>query len=114
MKRVVIIGAGGHAREVAEIIRHQSQTQSGFTVLGFVVEDLRLIEGVTHGIPVLGDWSWFEDADHRDLAVICAVGAPEARKRIVERADSVGLPFVNAISPLAYLSPDAQMTARSR
>lgn len=109
MKRVVIIGAGGHAREVAEIMRHQSQTRSELTVLGFVVEDLGLIEGDTHGIPVLGDWSWLEAVDQRDLAVICAVGAPEARKRIVERADSMGLSFVNAISPSAYLSPDAKI-----
>jgi UDP-perosamine 4-acetyltransferase len=109
MKRVVVIGAGGHAREVAEIMRHQSQTQNGLTVLGFIVEDLGLIKGETYGTPVLGDWSWFAEADHRDLAVICAVGAPEARKRIVERAVSSGLSFVNAISPLAYLSPDAKI-----
>lgn len=109
MKRVVIIGAGGHAREVAEIIRHQSQSQNGPTVLGFVVEDLNLLNGITHDFPVLGDWSWFEDADRRDLAVICAVGSPDVRKRIVERADSTGLSFINAISPLAYLSPDAKI-----
>lgn len=110
MKRVVIIGAGGHGREVAEIVDHQSRIQGAVTFLGFVVEDFRLIEDVNNGIPLLGDWSWFEGADRHDLAVVCAVGDPEARKRIVERADSAGLPFANAISPLAYISPDAEIS----
>jgi sugar O-acyltransferase (sialic acid O-acetyltransferase NeuD family) len=109
MKRVVIIGAGGHAREVADTLRHQSQSQNGLTVLGFVVEDLDLLDGATNDLPVLGDWSWLEDADRRDLAVICAVGAPDVRKRLVERALSIGLSFTNAISSRAYVSPDAKI-----
>jgi sugar O-acyltransferase (sialic acid O-acetyltransferase NeuD family) len=109
MKRVVIIGAGGHGCEVAEIIRHQAQSESGPTLLGFVVDSEYLPEGGDPGVPILGDWSWFEKADREGLAVICAVGDPAARKRLVEKAQSLGLLFTNAISPSAHILPDAKI-----
>ena len=109
MRHVIIIGAGGHAREVAEIVRHQTQSQSELRLLGFVVEDRKVLHDVPDGLSVLGDWSWFDEADRNDLAVICAVGSPEVRKRLVERAMSIGLSFTNAVSPLAHVSPDAKI-----
>ena len=45
-KRVVIIGAGGRAREVAEILLHQARESNGPRVLGFVVDDPE-----SHGAP---------------------------------------------------------------
>jgi len=108
MQRVVIIGAGDHAREVAEILRHQLQRHLLFELLGFVVEEYGYL-GAKSKVPVLGDWSWLEKADKSDLAVICAIGSPATRKRLVERARSIGLSFINAISPSAYVSPDATL-----
>jgi sugar O-acyltransferase (sialic acid O-acetyltransferase NeuD family) len=109
MKRVVIIGAGGHGREVAEILRHQAQQQDGLSLLGFVDDDLHLRSKVISGLPVLGDWSWFEQVDRNEIAIICAVGLPHTRKGLIERAILSGLSFVNAVSPLAYISPGAQV-----
>jgi sugar O-acyltransferase (sialic acid O-acetyltransferase NeuD family) len=109
MKRVVIIGAGGHGSEVAAIIRHQSQNEHGPAFLGFVVESEYLPERRDPGLPILGDWSWFEKADRADLAVICAIGDPAVRKRTVERAQSLGLSFTNAISPAAHVLPEAKI-----
>jgi hypothetical protein len=51
MKRVVIIGAGGHAREVAEILRHQERQGDDVRVLGFVV----VVDPENHGATV-GQW----------------------------------------------------------
>ena len=109
MKRVVIIGAGGHAREVADILRHQIPGQSEFRLLGSVVEDREFLNQVSDGISVLGDWTWFEQANRDELDVVCAIGSPTVRKRLVERAISIGLSFTNVISPLAYVSPDAKI-----
>jgi sugar O-acyltransferase (sialic acid O-acetyltransferase NeuD family) len=109
MKRVVIIGAGGHGCDVAEIFRHQAQSENGPTLLGFVVDSEYLPDGGGPGRPILGDWSWFENADREDLAIICALGDPAVRKRHVEKAQSLGLLFTNAISPLAHILPDAKI-----
>lgn len=108
MKGVVIIGAGGHAREVAEIIQHRARDGAGPPVLGFVV-DAEYLDAAAGGPQVLGDWSWFEGVDCGGLAVVCAVGAPPARKRLAERAAARGLTFASAVSPLAYLSPGARL-----
>ena len=109
MKRVIIIGAGGHGREVAEILRHQSKHVGGPSVLGFIVDEPNQHHEVINGLPVLGDWSWFQSIDRNDVAVICAVGLPDVRKRLVARAVSSGLSFADAISASAYVSPDAKL-----
>ena len=107
MKRVVIIGAGGHAREVAEILRQQSGER--LSVLGFVVDDPGIHAETIGGLPVLGNWSWLEGTDRSDLFLICAIGLPDVRKQLVERAVMQQFRFTNAISPLAYISPQARL-----
>jgi sugar O-acyltransferase (sialic acid O-acetyltransferase NeuD family) len=107
MKRVVIIGAGGHAREVADILRQQ--TGEELSLPGFVVDDPESHPKSIAGVPVLGGWDWFDRAERSDLFVICAVGLPEVRKRLVERALTKQLRFTNAISPLSCISPEAKL-----
>jgi sugar O-acyltransferase (sialic acid O-acetyltransferase NeuD family) len=109
MKRLVIIGAGGHGREIAEILREPLQQGKVPNLLGFVDETPALRHQVIDGLPVLGDWSWFEGVDRSEVSVICASGFSHTRKMMVERARASGLNFANAISHIAYLSPDAKI-----
>jgi sugar O-acyltransferase (sialic acid O-acetyltransferase NeuD family) len=109
MKKVVIIGAGGHGREVAEILQHQQAQEKSFTLHGFVDDDASLHGKLIDGLKVLGDWSWFERAEGEEVSVICAAGSPEVRKRLAERAEDLGLSFMSAVSPLAYRSPHAKI-----
>jgi sugar O-acyltransferase (sialic acid O-acetyltransferase NeuD family) len=108
MKRVVIIGAGGHGREVADILRHQAQHNPDLNILGFV-DEAHGLPAVINGLPILGDWAWFETVDKGAVSVVCAVGMPRVRKRLVERAKAIGLSFINAISPSAHISPTAKL-----
>ncbi len=109
MKKIVIVGAGGHGREVADILRHQQTQTADLAVHGFVDEDEALHGRQIEGLTVLGGWSWLEKAKGEEISVICAVGLPEVRKRLVSRAESLGLSFANAISPLAHISPRARI-----
>ena len=109
MKRVVIIGAGGHGREVAEIFRHQQASKNDFVLHGFIDDDSSLHGKIVDGLTVLGDRSWFERSDRDQISVTCAVGGPEARKRLTEWAEGMGLSFVSAISPLAHVSAIARL-----
>ena len=108
---MVIIGAGEHAREVAEILRHQAQQSNDLSLVGFVVDDPANHPKTISDLPVLGDWSWFEEVDRSELAVVCAIGSPQLRKQLAERAVSKELRFTNAVSPLAYISPEAKIGA---
>lgn len=109
MSKVVIIGAGGHGREVADILRYQASERTRSQVLGFVDDNCGLHGQTVDGLPVLGDWSWFESIDRAEVAVICAVGQPQICRRLVQRAKALGLSFANAISSLAYVSPLARI-----
>lgn len=109
MKRVVVIGAGAHGREVAEILRYQTQTAEESEVFGFIDDNPDLAGQLLGGLPVLGDWSWFERVDRVEIAVICGVGTPQVCWRLVQWAKTRGLTFVSAISSLAYVSPHAHI-----
>jgi sugar O-acyltransferase (sialic acid O-acetyltransferase NeuD family) len=109
VKPIVIIGAGGHGREVADIIRHQAQHGNAAPLLGFIDDRAELHGQVLDGAPVLGDWSWFDDVQRDDVAVICALGTPATFRRVVQRVRELGFFFARAISPLAYISPTASL-----
>jgi sugar O-acyltransferase (sialic acid O-acetyltransferase NeuD family) len=109
MRGVAIIGAGGHGREVAEILRCQARVHGGPEPLGFIDDNPSLHGRVLDGLPVLGGWAWFDGIDRAEVGVICAVGTPEVCRQLVERANALGLAFASAISPLAHISDLAQV-----
>ncbi|MFC7533528.1 acetyltransferase [Actinoplanes sp. GCM10030250] len=84
MKDLVIVGAGGFARETAS-----AAAAAGWQVRGFVDDDLALHGTVRSGLPILGP---VDSVLTSDAAVVVCVGNPRnftARQRIVER---LGLP----------------------
>jgi sugar O-acyltransferase (sialic acid O-acetyltransferase NeuD family) len=109
VKRVVIIGAGGHGREIAEILKHQSQKEPDLSPLGYIDDDRNLCGKVLHGLPILGDWEWFKGVDRKEVTVVCAVGSPRICRSLTDRAADLGLEFVNAISPSASISSSATL-----
>jgi sugar O-acyltransferase (sialic acid O-acetyltransferase NeuD family) len=109
LPRIIIIGASGQGREVADILRHQSQAQGQIEIIGFVDDNPELHGQTIDGLKVLGNWSCFDGMDRSALAVICAIGTPLICRRLVERARHLGLNFANAISPLAQISPLARL-----
>lgn len=109
MTGIVLLGAGGHAREVADIVRHRAGVDAGIELLGFIDEDPEAWGMVRDGVPVLGGWSWFDDRNREDIRVTCAVGSPETGRRLAAQAERLGLHFAQVISPLAWVSPGAVM-----
>jgi sugar O-acyltransferase (sialic acid O-acetyltransferase NeuD family) len=96
VKDLVIVGAGGFARETAS-----AATAAGRHVLGFVDDDPVLHGTVRSGLPVLGP---VDSVLKTDAAVVVCVGNPRnftARRRIVER---LGLPaerYATVVHPSA-------------
>lgn len=101
--RVAILGAGGFARETLDVF--DAVNQSGpatYEVVGFVSEVESDWNRELNGKPVLGGFDWFESrAERRQVSVICGVGNPAVRHKLVERARGLGLSFVSAIHPRA-------------
>ena len=103
MKPVVIIGTGGHAREVAEIVAAMLAAGRCGPLLGWLT-DAREQHGQTVlGLPVLGPPEWLHG---QAAGAIIAIGDNAARQRIAGR---ISADWLAAISPHAIVSPHASV-----
>lgn len=117
MTDVVILGAGGLAREIFGLFEDANLDAKKWNVLGFV-DDSPALHGVIQcGLPVLGGFEWFERHPDNNLRVICGTGSPTSRRALAERAAALSLQFCQAIHPSARISrwmelgPGAVITA---
>jgi sugar O-acyltransferase (sialic acid O-acetyltransferase NeuD family) len=106
---LVIIGAGGHGREVAAIAQQQASIAKDLTLQGFIDDCEALHHKIIDGVPVLGGWEWLQNANCDEISVVCAVGNPLVIAKLVEKAKQLGLRFANVISPFAQISPHAKI-----
>lgn len=100
MRRFVIWGCGGHAREVNWLCE-----QLGCEVVGFLDERPEMKDQIVNDIPVLGDLADIEDL-REEVDVVCAgVGDPALRKRLVEKTLEAGFqPAKTFIHPFVKVS----------
>lgn len=102
---VVILGAGGLARELYWVFNAANKKSTGkWRVLGFIDENKANFGKNLCGITVLGDFRWLKKAARNELKVICAVGSPKAKKSMVEKAKRLGLDFCTVIHPSVQMS----------
>lgn len=109
MKRFVIIGAGGQAREVLEILEACIEGGTPYEVLGYVVDPQFAPAGtIINGKPVLGGLKWFR-GQPPDTYAVCAVGAPDVRRRLTVRAAQEGACFGTIVHPKALVTRHATL-----
>lgn len=103
-RRVVILGAGGYAREVADVLR-ALPAETRPEILGFVeVDDSRKGE-VLNGIPILGSLDSL--AGESGLYAIPGAGDIAPRQRQIAEMQAAGLVPFTLVHPLADVSPYA-------
>jgi sugar O-acyltransferase (sialic acid O-acetyltransferase NeuD family) len=108
MAKILIVGAGGHGREVADILRAQHEL-GGPEPAGFLDSNRSLHGTSVAGLPVLGDWEFLQDKSRGEFQIIVGVGDPKLMKKLSQQAASLGIPFGNAVSPKAVISPGATL-----
>jgi sugar O-acyltransferase (sialic acid O-acetyltransferase NeuD family) len=103
LQKVVILGAGGHAREQLDLISAINEVESRYDVLGFLVDpQFAPTDHQIRGLPVLGAPEWI--AENRDeIDVVAAIGASSARRQLVERVRHSGGRFSSLIHPSAQI-----------
>jgi sugar O-acyltransferase (sialic acid O-acetyltransferase NeuD family) len=119
VRGLVIVGAGGHGREVLDVVEAvnaASVERSGepvWRVLGFA--DDRLVVGEPlerlrrRGVEVVGT---LDDVAGTEALVVVAVGDPAVRRDLVERAGGLGLHLAPAlVHPSATLGGDVALGA---
>lgn len=78
--RVVVVGAGGQARDVAWLIAEIANATPSLEFVGFVVSDLSRLTPRDSG--VLGDFDWLDANERRVDALALGIGTPAARLRV--------------------------------
>ena len=101
---VVVIGAGGHAKVVIELIRAQGL----YEVMGCTDRDPRRRDVI--GAPILGSDDVLSDLYAQGIRhCFVALGDNALRRKVATQVTALGFQLVNAISPKAVVSPSARI-----
>ncbi|PZR14423.1 MAG: hypothetical protein DI536_10205 [Archangium gephyra] len=101
--RVLVFGAGGHGRVVAEVVQ-----ACGHTVDGFIDDGVPAGTQVL-GLPVLGGASFLDSQPSRVVAL--GIGHNGTRQRIARRLQAQGHQLPAFIHPSSVISPTALLGA---
>ena len=104
MKNIIILGAGGFAREVAWLIEEINNKNKQWNLLGFIEEGTKNLGLVLNNYKILGDFKWIENNKTDNLFYICAVGDPKLRSKFSETAEMLNL------KPATLIHPDVKMS----
>ena len=93
MKKIVLIGAGGFGREVAQMIEGINRREKRYELLGFLDDGKHFSsESNINGYPWLGDSNWI--LDHKDEIVCnCTIGDASTKANIQRRLTERGVQF---------------------
>lgn len=107
VRKLVILGAGGHGHAVAEALLGSNQSEAGPLPIAFLDDNESLQGSTIMGIPVLGPVSKLDDLDVDGAAI--AIGDNLHRQSAFEAARSIKLPIVSVVHPRAYVALDAKV-----
>jgi sugar O-acyltransferase (sialic acid O-acetyltransferase NeuD family) len=101
---LVIVGCGGHGRELLDVIRAINDRTPTWDVVGFVDDDPHHLDRLTRlGLKVLGDTEWLIDHPH---SYALGIGTSSARESLVDRFDAAGLRPATVVHPGATIGAD--------
>lgn len=106
LQRLLVVGAGGHGRSVAEAAELSGQ----FDVVGFL--DDALPAGISVlGVPVLGAVASM--AQHQSVVkqAIVAVGNNAVREKLMMQLTVAGFTWATVVHPRAFVSPSSVIGA---
>lgn len=103
MKRLLIIGAGGYGRTVAE-----AALLSGWTSVAFLDDSFPQVKS-SGRFEVIGCSKDIENFTGQYDAAVCAIGNNQIRKEKINLIKQSELPLVSIIHPRAYVSLDASV-----
>lgn len=104
--RIIVVGAGGHARDTAWLAKNAlSPRGKPFEFVGFIVSDLARLTRTDSA--VLGDERYLRDHPNSYDALVLGIGSPGARLAVARRLTAE---FPDAVWP-TLVHPTAQFDA---
>ncbi len=105
MQRVIIIGAGGHAQVVADILLRAAEHGGRAVPIGYLDDN-----PAQHGLKLLGLLVFGAVSQCASLphdAVIVAVGRNDLRRHLYKQLVANGEQLITAVHPSAIIAPDS-------
>lgn len=93
-EQIIIVGASGHGKVMADIIQ-----KSGDTVVGFLDDNPELGEDFV-GFPILGKTEKF--VDYKNCKFVIAIGNADIREKLADKLE--GVKWYTAVHPSAQIS----------
>lgn len=94
MKKVIILGAGGFAREVIWLIEEINKKHQQFEILGVISNE----EDKKMNYKYLGNDDVLKFYDCNDIGLVLAIGSVRIRKQIISRISQMKFDFPNIIA----------------
>ncbi|HEU5099339.1 MAG TPA: acetyltransferase [Roseiflexaceae bacterium] len=104
MQQVLILGAGGHAQVVADILLRARDAGAQIEPIGYLDDNPELRGQARLGLPILGCVADVSRLAHD--ALIVGIGDNHARRCLFERFEQHGERFAVARHPAAIIAPD--------
>lgn len=103
-QKVVIIGAGGHAKVVIDILKSGSE----YDVIGCIAKKIE--HQSVLGVPILGEDLILAKLFASDVTnAFVAIGDNKLREKLSLEVENIGFNLINAIAPKAYVSKSATL-----
>lgn len=107
MQRVLIVGGGGHAQVVADILMRARDAGESIDPIGYLDDRVALHGQRLLDVPVLGPLNAWRAIEHD--AVVIAVGNNTLRRDLFGQLHARGERFVVAKHPSAVIAPDVEI-----
>jgi acetyltransferase EpsM len=104
---VVVVGAGGHAAVVADLLLSIHEKHGGLRPVAFVDDDPRLAGGTLVGLPIRGAVASLENIAHD--AVVVAIGDNRARRHVFETLRRRGETFATVCPASAIIAREVHL-----
>ena len=106
MTDVVIVGAGGHAKVVSDVLKLDPEAN----LLGFLDDRAELHGQKVLGLTVLeGLATWLSRSDTDDCAVVVAIGDNRTRENVAGEIRKAGRRFYTAVHPSAQIGSGVEI-----
>ncbi|HET7377798.1 MAG TPA: acetyltransferase [Anaerolineae bacterium] len=107
MKRILVIGAGGHAQVAADMILSCARDGQAVMLAGFLDDDQSLLGQTLFDVPVWGTIAEVARVPHD--AVVIGIGDNATRARLYEQLLTAGEAFTTVIHPRATLAQNVSI-----
>ena len=111
MKKVIVIGAGGHAHVIVDILQRVKKKGTQTQPIGFLDDNQDLHGKEICGLPVLGNINGLSRISHD--AIIIAIGDNHTRMDLYNRLKNKGEEILTAVHPSTVIASDVTIGSGS-